>query len=82
MSAPVPGSPRRPLTVTADIVASVIRVVAAPGDSVTVGQTLLIMESMKMEIPLQSPADGVVTRIAVSVGDVVQEGDVLAEISR
>lgn len=66
--------------VRADIVASVISVEVAPGEAVAQGQTLLIVESMKMEIPVPAPRPGTVARIAVDVGDVVQEGDLLAEI--
>ncbi|WP_370327823.1 biotin/lipoyl-binding carrier protein [Euzebya sp.] len=70
----------RTLSVTTEIVASVLRIEVAPGDRVHAGQTLLVLESMKMEMPIDSPADGEVIRVAVAVGDVVQEGDELAEL--
>jgi acetyl-CoA carboxylase biotin carboxyl carrier protein len=72
----------RTLAVTADIVANVISIAVAVGDEVDAGQTVLVMESMKMEIPLQAPAAGTVSQIGVAVGDVVQEGDLLVQIER
>ncbi len=65
-------------TIRAEMVASVHSIVAAPGDSVVVGDTLMVLESMKMEIPVLVEADGTVLEIAVAPGDVVREGDVLA----
>ncbi len=50
------------------------------GDPVHADETLLIVESMKMEIPVVSPASGRVVRIAVVVGDQVAEGQLLVEI--
>ncbi|HUG84454.1 MAG TPA: biotin/lipoyl-binding carrier protein [Euzebya sp.] len=72
----------RTLSVTADIVASVISIDVGIGDTVDAGQTLLVMESMKMEIPISATSSGTVTQIGVAVGDVVQEGDLLVEIAR
>ena len=65
-------------TVRAEMVASVHSIVAEVGDSVSVGATLLILESMKMEIPVVVEAAGTVREISVQAGDVVREGDVLA----
>ena len=70
----------RTLPVTTEIVASVLRIAVDVGDTVTEGQTLLVLESMKMEMPVLAPADGVVSAVAVATGDVVQEGDLLAEL--
>ncbi|MGI8575425.1 MAG: biotin/lipoyl-binding carrier protein [Egibacteraceae bacterium] len=67
--------------VTADLVASVVRVERARGDHVTRGDVLLVVESMKMEIPVRATADGVVRELEVTAGDVVTEGDVLAVIA-
>jgi len=50
------------------------------GDSVTKGQTLLLLEAMKMEIRIQAPCDGTVARIAVKVGKQVDKEQVLLEI--
>jgi len=64
----------------AEMVANVWKVVAKAGDVVEEGQTLVILESMKMEIPVIAEADGVVKEIAVNEGDVVQEGDLIAVV--
>jgi len=64
----------------AEMVANVWKVVAKAGDAVEEGDTLVILESMKMEIPVIAESDGVVKQIAVSEGDVVQEGDLIAVI--
>jgi len=66
--------------IRAEMVANVWKVVKAEGDEVTDGDTLVILESMKMEIPVLCEADGVITKIAVNEGDVVQEGDLIAVI--
>ena len=63
----------------AEMVANVWKVVVKDGDTVEDGDTLVILESMKMEIPVVAEADGVVT-IKVAEGDVVQEGDLVAVI--
>ncbi|MBO3746475.1 biotin/lipoyl-binding carrier protein [Streptosporangiaceae bacterium NEAU-GS5] len=65
--------------VRAEMVANVWKVLVANGDEVTDGDTLVILESMKMEIPVIAEDDGVVT-IKVAEGDVVQEGDLIATI--
>ncbi|HEV2756266.1 MAG TPA: biotin/lipoyl-binding carrier protein [Actinomycetota bacterium] len=61
------------------MVANVWKVVAAPGDHVEEGDTICILESMKMEIPVEAPAAGTVASV-VAEGAVVQEGDVIAVI--
>ena len=63
--------------VRAPMVAKVIEVLVEPGARVAAEDELLILESMKMEIPVSSPRDGVVREIRVNAGDVVQEDDVL-----
>jgi len=68
------------MEVRAEMVANVWKVVVAQGDSVTDGDTLVILESMKMEIPVLAEGDGTVSTLHVSEGDVVQEGDVIAVI--
>jgi len=62
----------------AEMVANVWKVVAKAGDTVEEGDTLVILESMKMEIPVVAESDGVVQQIAVNEGDVVHEGDLIA----
>lgn len=64
-------------TVRAEMVASVHSVEVEEGASVSVGDTLMIMESMKMEIPVLAERDGRVVEVSVKPGDVVQEGDAL-----
>jgi acetyl-CoA carboxylase biotin carboxyl carrier protein len=66
--------------VRAEMVANVWKVVAAEGDQVDEGDTLVILESMKMEIPVLAEEAGVVTKMHVDEGDVVQEGDLIAVI--
>jgi acetyl-CoA carboxylase biotin carboxyl carrier protein len=66
--------------VLAEMVANVWRVVVAQGDAVAEGDPLVILESMKMEIPVESPVSGVVTELRVREGGVVQEGDVIAVV--
>jgi len=66
--------------IRAEMVANVWKVVKSAGDEVAEGDTLLILESMKMEIPVVAETRGVVSRIAVKEGDVVQEGDLLAVV--
>ena len=67
--------------VRAEMVANVWKIVVAEGDTVVDGDTLVILESMKMEIPVIVEVDGTVTKLAVTEGQVVQEGDLIAEIS-
>jgi biotin carboxyl carrier protein len=66
--------------VRAEMVANVWKVVAAEGDQVDEGDTLVILESMKMEIPVLAEDAGVITKMHVDEGDVVQEGDLIAVI--
>ena len=66
--------------IRAEMVANVLSVDVAVGDTVAAGDSVLLMESMKMEIPVISETGGVVRAVKVSVGDVVQEGDLLVEL--
>jgi biotin carboxyl carrier protein len=66
--------------VRAEIVASVWSVIVAEGDHVAEGDPLVILESMKMEIPVLAESGGVVSRLHVTCGDVVQENDLIAVI--
>lgn len=67
--------------VNAELVANVLKVVAAAGDRVKPDDTLVILESMKMEIPVAAEVAGTITEITVKQGDVVTEGDRIAEIA-
>jgi biotin carboxyl carrier protein len=66
--------------VEAEMVANVWKVLVAAGATVTAGETLVILESMKMEIPVEAPVAGTVSTVNVEEGGVVQEGDVIAVI--
>ena len=66
--------------VRAEMVANVWKIVVEEGADVHDGDTLVILESMKMEIPVIAESSGVVARIAVDEGDVVQEGDLIAVV--
>jgi biotin carboxyl carrier protein len=66
--------------VLAEMVANVWKVVVAQGEPVAEGDALVILESMKMEIPVESPVSGIVTELRVQEGGVVQEGDVIAVV--
>ena len=68
--------------VTAEMVANVMSVAVAPGDTVAAGDTVVLLESMKMEIPVIAETGGSVRAVKVAAGDVVQEGDVLVELVR
>jgi acetyl-CoA carboxylase biotin carboxyl carrier protein len=64
--------------VRAEMVANVWKVVAAEGQQIGAGDTLVILESMKMEIPVLAEEPGTLSRLHVTEGDVVQEGDLIA----
>ena len=66
--------------IRAEMVANVWKVVAAEGDDLEDGDTLVILESMKMEIPVLAEGGGKLARLAVAEGDVIQEGDLIAVI--
>ncbi|WP_344952699.1 biotin/lipoyl-binding carrier protein [Sphaerisporangium flaviroseum] len=66
--------------VRAEMVANVWKIVASEGDSISEGDTLVILESMKMEIPVLAEDSGVLTQLKVAEGDVIQEGDLIAVI--
>lgn len=66
--------------VVAEMVASVSAVMVAAGQRVAAGETLVVVESMKMEIPVPAPVDGTVIELKVAARDVIEEGDILAII--
>ena len=69
-----------PVQVCAHITGTVWKIQVAVGDQVEAEQSLVILESMKMEMPVEAPEAGQVSRIAVSEGQAVEEGDVLVEL--
>ncbi len=88
---PAPREPRGPAAasvprsgvkggVTAPIAGKVLRLVAKAGDAVKAGDVLLLLEAMKMENEIKSPADGVVKEILVAEGARVTEGDTLVVV--
>ncbi|GAB3558094.1 biotin carboxyl carrier protein [Actinopolyspora lacussalsi] len=66
--------------IRAEMVANVMTVDVSPGDQLGNGDSVVVLESMKMEIPVLTERPGRVDEIAVSPGDVVREGDLLAVI--
>ena len=69
------------IRILAEMVANVIVVEVSVDDRIAPGDTVCLMESMKMEIPVLAEVGGLVTAIKVAPGDVVQEGDILVELS-
>ncbi|WP_460653920.1 biotin/lipoyl-binding carrier protein [Kribbella endophytica] len=67
-------------TVVAELVANVLKITAKAGDSVGPQDTLVILESMKMEIPVLAEVAGTITEFKVSEGEVVRDGDPIAVI--
>jgi biotin carboxyl carrier protein len=66
--------------VLAHITGVVFQVVARAGDRVAAGDPILVLESMKMEIPVEAPRAGTVQGVRVAEGETVQEGDVVATL--
>ena len=64
----------------AEMVANVLKVMMAEGQVVKEGDTVVILESMKMEIPVLTESGGTLTKLAVQEGDVVQEHDLIAVV--
>ena len=67
---------------TAELVASVLSVSVELGDRVEPGDELLVLDSMKMEIPVLTEVAGVISDIVVKAGDTVRDGDPLVVIKR
>jgi acetyl-CoA carboxylase biotin carboxyl carrier protein len=63
--------------ITATMAGTVLNIFVANGEQVNVGQEVLMLESMKMEIPIESSTEGTVVNVKVTIGDFVNEGDVL-----
>ena len=68
------------MDVRAELTATVWKVVAEVGTAVSAGDELVILESMKMEIPVTAPEAGTLAALNVNEGDAISEGDVLAVI--
>ena len=66
----------------AQLPGTVVKVLVAAGDAVAEGQSLLVIEAMKMEHTIRAPAAGVVTRVCFGAGERVAEGARLVEITQ
>ncbi|HEV8642904.1 MAG TPA: biotin/lipoyl-binding carrier protein [Methylomirabilota bacterium] len=70
-----------PEEIKAHITGVVFQITAKPGDVVQAGDPVIVLESMKMEIPVEAPRAGHVSEIRVHEGQTVQEGEVVAILS-
>lgn len=68
------------MNVVATMAGTVLSVLFEVGDSVSEGQDVVVLESMKMEVPIQAEAPGEVVKVSVQPGDFVNEGDTLLEL--
>ena len=68
------------MKVVAEVAGKVWKIEARAGSSLAAEDTILILESMKMEIPVAAPAAGTLRALLVKEGDSVKEGDVVAEL--
>ena len=88
-TAPMPAAPAAPKAASAGAGANRIEAGAAgkvfkievkPGQAVKKGETVIILEAMKMEIPMVSPVDGTIASVDCAVGDAVEAGALLATV--
>jgi acetyl/propionyl-CoA carboxylase alpha subunit len=83
-TAPAKGRARRSADheggLSAPMPATVVSIKVSPGDAVRAGDVVMILEAMKMELPVRSAADGVVAAVRCKEGDLVQPGTELIEI--
>ena len=80
-AAPAPQAASGSIDVTASLPGKVFKIEAAAGQAVKAGDAILILEAMKMEVPVVAPQDGTVASINVSVGDAVEAGTLLATMN-
>jgi len=66
------------IAIKSEISGSVWKILKSPGDAVVEEEPVMILESMKMEIPVMAPEDGVIASIDIAEGDAVAEGQVVA----
>lgn len=66
--------------IESDTIAVVWKVLVKEGDAVAEGDTVVILESMKMEIPIEAESSGTVTKVHVNEGDAVDDGDVVVTL--
>ena len=67
-------------TITAPMVGKILKIEKAVGDRVEEDDVVIVMEAMKMEIPIMAPTAGDIKEINISIGQSVEAGDLLAEI--
>ena len=79
--AAAPAASAGSVKVTAGAAGKVFKVEASVGQAVKAGDPVIILEAMKMEIPVVAPQDGTVASVNVAVGDAVESGDVLATMN-
>jgi acetyl-CoA carboxylase biotin carboxyl carrier protein len=70
------------IDVQAHITGTVWKIEKKPGDAVSAGDVLVILESMKMEMPVEAPEDGKVAEVRCKEGQAVGEGEVLVVLSK
>jgi pyruvate carboxylase subunit B len=75
------GAASGPAPLVAPMPGMIVRIAVAPGDTVVAGQSLVVMEAMKMENELRAAAPGTVTAVRVVAGTAVQKGAILVELS-
>ena len=68
------------MDIKAHITGTVWKIEATVGEELEEEEVVMILESMKMEMPIEAPADGVLTEIIVAEGDSVQEGQIVAKM--
>ena len=79
--APAASAAAGSIQVTASVPGKVFKVEASVGQTVAAGDTIVILEAMKMEIPVVAPEAGTVASINVNTGDAIESGDVLATLN-
>ena len=70
------------ININAEISGSIWKILVKPGERVQSGDTLIIIESMKMEIPVESPQDGTIEHIHVKETDTIEEDQPLISIQK
>ena len=80
-AAPAAGAGAGAVKVTASVPGKVVKVAASVGQAVKAGDSVVILESMKMEIPVVAPQDGTIASIDVAEGASVENGDTLATMN-
>ena len=79
--AAAPAGAEGSVEVTASVPGKVVKIVASAGQAVKAGDSVVILESMKMEIPVVAPQDGTIASIDVAEGASVENGDTLATMN-